>query len=205
MFLLNRIKLETVKDKYLLLLLKSWFNIIPNEHDSNHKLLESTSRMLNNLEISKIMTFEFDFNFSRNPVQISQRINGGKVIYHSQGYSRVSHKRCNYAVKLRDNNNLFVFGFIKYFIKINNIILVAVTKLKIIGNIIDKIGGRTSNALIGLKNSGVFNQFFSDVKEIKDELFFFDSSKLISKCILLKTNKANKYLISEFIIGDEHE
>jgi hypothetical protein len=151
------------------------------------------------------MTFEFDFNFSRNPVQISQRINGGKVIYHSQGYSRVSHKRCNYAVKLRDNNNLFVFGFIKYFIKINNIILVAVTKLKIIGNIIDKIGGRTSNALIGLKNSGVFNQFFSDVKEIKDELFFFDSSKLISKCILLKTNKANKYLISEFIIGDEHE
>jgi hypothetical protein len=97
------------------------------------------------------MTFEFDFNFSRNPVQISQRINGGKVIYHSQGYSRVSHKRCNYAVKLRDNNNLFVFGFIKYFIKINNIILVAVTKLKIIGNIIDKIGGRTSNALIGLK------------------------------------------------------
>jgi hypothetical protein len=59
--------------------------------------------------------------------------------------------------------------------------------------------------LLVKKNSGVFNQFFSDVKEIKDELFFFDSSKLISKCILLKTNKANKYLISEFIIGDEHE
>ena len=46
---------------------------------------------------------------------------------------------------------------------------------------------------------------FTDVKETKDELFFYDSSKLISKCIILKTNKANKYLISEFIICDEHE
>ena len=63
------------------------------------------------------------------------------------------------------------------------------TKLKIIGNIIDKIGGRTSNVLIGIKNSGVFNQFFSDVKEIKDELFFYNASKLISKCILLNIAK----------------
>ncbi len=123
----------------------------------------------------------------------------------SSKIKQVSHKRCNYAVKFRGNNNLFEFGFIKYFLKIDNRVLVAVTKLKIIGNIIDKIGGRTSNALIGLKNSGVFNQFFSDVKETKDVLFFYDSSKLVSKCILLKTNKANKYLISEFIINDEHE
>ena len=57
----------------------------------------------------------------------------------------------------------------------------AFTKLKIIGNIIDITGGLTSNALIGIKNSGVFYQFFSYVKEIKDELFFYNSSKLISK------------------------
>ena len=48
-------------------------------------------------------------------------------------------------------------------------------------------------------------RFFSDVKKTNDELFFYDSSELISKCILLKTYKANKYLISEVIICDEQE
>ena len=54
---------------------------------------------------------------------------------------------------------------IKYFIKINDKVLVAVTQFKTVGNIIDKIGGRTSNALTGIKNSGVFNQFYSEIKE----------------------------------------
>ena len=59
---------------------------------------------------------------------------------------------------------------IKYFIrlKIDNIVLVARSQLKMGGKIIDKIGGRTSNALIGTKNSGVFEQCYSDKKEIKD-------------------------------------
>ena len=73
------------------------------------------------------MTFDLDFNYALNPVQVSQRMNKAKVIYHSQDYSRVSHKRCNYAVKFRGNNNLFGFGFIKCFIKIDKRILVAVT------------------------------------------------------------------------------
>jgi hypothetical protein len=61
---------------------------------------------------------------------------------------------------------------IKYFIrlKIDNIVLVAVSQLKMVSNIIDKIDGRTSNALIGIKNSGVFEQFYSDIKEIKDKM-----------------------------------
>ena len=61
---------------------------------------------------------------------------------------------------------------IKYFININDIVFAAVTQFKTVGNIIDKIGGRTSNALIGLKNSGVFNQFYSEIKEIKDSVDF---------------------------------
>ena len=70
---------------------------------------------------------------------------------------------------------------------------------------IDKIGGRTSNALIGIKNSGVFNQFYSEIKEIKDSVDFIESIKLLPKCISLKTSSPNKYLISEFIIENEHE
>jgi hypothetical protein len=61
------------------------------------------------------------------------------------------------------------FGMIKYFLKIDNKVFVAVSQFKIVGNIIDKIGGRTSNALSGIKNSGVFEQFYSNIKEIKDK------------------------------------
>ena len=90
---------------------------------------------------------------------------------------------------------------IKYFIKINDIVLAAVTQFKTMV----KIGGRTSNPLIGIKNSGVFNQFFSEIKEIKYSIDFIESSKLLSKCNLLKTSCPNKYLISEFLIENEHE
>ena len=48
---------------------------------------------------------------------------------------------------------------IKYFLKIDNKVFVAVSQFKIVGNIIDKIGGRKRNALKGLKTSGVFEQF----------------------------------------------
>ena len=113
---------------------------------------------------------------------------------------RVGRKRCNYVVKFRGKSGLFEFGMIKYFISINDIVFAAVTQFKTVGNIIDKIAGRTSNALIGIKNSGVFNQFFSEIKEIKDSVDFIESTKLLSKCILIKTSSPNKYLISELII-----
>ena len=45
----------------------------------------------------------------------------------------------------------------------------AFTKLKMIVNIIDIIGGRTSNALFGIKNSGVFYQ--STLKKLKMNYF----------------------------------
>jgi hypothetical protein len=70
-----------------------------------------------------------------------------------------------------------------------------------VGNIIDKIGGKTSNTLIGIKNSGVFEQFYSDIKEIKDKMTYIETSKFMSKCIVSKTSVLNKFLISEFIIG----
>jgi hypothetical protein len=76
------------------------------------------------------------------------------------------------AYKARFHTPFLKTRVIKYFIrlKIDNIVLVAVSQLKMVSNIIDKIGGRTRNALIGIKNSGVFEQFYSDIKEIKDKM-----------------------------------
>jgi hypothetical protein len=47
--------------------------------------------------------------------------------------------QCNYAGKYSINDNLFEFGMIKYFLQIHKNGLVAVNKLKIIGNILHKI------------------------------------------------------------------
>ena len=47
MFLINRIKLETVSDKNLLQRLKMWFNIAPNEYISNPTLLDPYTKKLN--------------------------------------------------------------------------------------------------------------------------------------------------------------
>ena len=54
-------------------------------------------------------------------------------------------------------------------------------------------------------SSGVFNQFFSDEEEIKNNFSFIDVNQLSSKCIIKRTLHNNKYLISEFIISDEHD
>ncbi len=43
---------------------------------------------------------------------------------------------------------IFDFGMIKYFLKINSRVLIALTQFKIVRNIINKIGGRTNNAQI---------------------------------------------------------
>ena len=63
MFLINRIKLEIIKDKHLLSVLKRWFNILPNDYNLNPNLLEPIYKKLNTLEIDKIALFEFDYNF----------------------------------------------------------------------------------------------------------------------------------------------
>ena len=160
--------------------------------------------MLDEMEITKLESFEFDFNFSVNPVQTSQRLSWANATYHSQNYNRVCNRRCNYAIKYQGISNLFDFGLIKYFVKINNLVLVAVSSFKIFGNSLTKIGGRTSMALTRLKNSSVFNQIFAEVIETNDHLFI-ETSRLVSKCILGKNTNSNIYLLSEFIIEDEHE
>jgi uncharacterized protein YlbG (UPF0298 family) len=108
------------------------------------------------------------------------------------------------AVKYLGKNDMFDFGMIYYFLKIENIVLVAFSQFKI-NNIIDKIGGRSRNAFIRIKNSVVFEQFYSDLTEINDKMSKIEKSKLISKCIVSKTSVLKKFLISEFIIENEHE
>ena len=74
MFLFNRIKINEIRDQTLSDRLKKWFRIGSQNHNSQPTLFESKYRMLDEMEIKKLESFEFDFNFSENPVQTSQRL-----------------------------------------------------------------------------------------------------------------------------------
>ncbi len=50
----------------------------------------------------------------------------------------------------------------------------------------------------------MFNKFFSEVKELKNNFFFIDVTQVSSKWILKHTPIDDKFLISEFIISEEH-
>ena len=83
-------------------------------------LLDPYNKRLNNFEKEQISNFDFDFNFYQNPVKVSKILSVNNVICHSKEYNRVGKKRCDYAIKYIGKNDLFEFGMIKYFIKIND-------------------------------------------------------------------------------------
>jgi hypothetical protein len=109
-----------------------------------------------------------------------------------------------FAIRYRNKSGSFEYGIIKYFVNINNFFLVAINKFEIIGNSVTNIDGRTCRGVVTLKKKGVFNQFFSEVREV-NKLLFIDALNIISKCIIGRTNKENVYLITEFTIENEHE
>ena len=74
MFLINRVKLEGTKDSNLLEILEKWFNIAPNQYNSNANLLELYTKRSNNFDIEKISCLDPDINFYQNPVQEIKRL-----------------------------------------------------------------------------------------------------------------------------------
>ena len=70
MFLINRVKLEIIKD------------------NSNPILLEPFYKKLNQFEMEKISSFELDYNFFENPVRTSLMLSLANVTYHSQDHSK---------------------------------------------------------------------------------------------------------------------
>ena len=87
---------------------------------------------MNNEKIAKVESFEKDFNFLYSLLQNSQRLSFN---HNSQDYGRVRIKLCYYAVRYHNQHNLFNFGIIKFFVKINERVVVYINKLEIVGNI----------------------------------------------------------------------
>ena len=160
MFLFNRLKIGVIKDQSLIHCLKKWFNITSNNYRMHSPMLYTKFKMLDNIEASILASYKIDLNFLKLPVQIGQTLRLASLTYNAHDYNIGGNKRCNFAVKYLYNNNTFEFGLIRYFVKINNQILVAISNFKIVNNIITRISCRTSMALIGIKNSGVIKLIF---------------------------------------------
>jgi len=63
---------------------------------------------------------------------------------------------------------------------------------------------RTITAHFGLKMSGIFNNFFSDVIEIKNS-FFKWSKPAGYQSIFARTDIPDNYFVSEFTIDNDHD
>ena len=87
---------------------------------------------MNNEKIAKVESFEKDFNFWYSSLKNSQRLSFN---HNSQDYGRVSIKLCYYAVRYHNQHNFFNIGIIKFFVKINERVVVYINKLEIVGNI----------------------------------------------------------------------
>ena len=103
--------------------------------------------------------FDFDFNYFFNPITVSLRLATKNIIYHSNEYKRLGHRRCNYVVSFKGENPIH-YGLIKYFLAINGALFVALNELEIEENIADKIKDCACKALSNLKRNGVLNRFF---------------------------------------------
>ncbi|CAF0945088.1 unnamed protein product [Brachionus calyciflorus] len=176
-------------------------DLYSKKHFGNIKvsLLEPTSkRKLNNFELNQ---FELDDFF--NDVFISLRIIIENTIYHSINYKRVGQETSSYCIKYKIQN-LFYFGFIKYFIEIENFFYVVLCPLKTIKTcLFNDIKIRVPDDLQALKKNKIFDNFFT-VCEKTENLLIINSDDVISKCIIYEENEDLFYL-SDYLSEEEHD
>jgi hypothetical protein len=147
------------------------------------------------------LEFDIDFNCYSNPILTSKRLKFGSKIFHSQDYSRIGPKKCNFIISYKSFDST-QYGIIKYFLQIHSEIFVALNNLSIINNLYEKLGARTTVELKNLRDQGSFDKFFCYCIE-SEKLIFIHSKTIISKCIA-KRLEASKYIISEFIDLPDH-
>ena len=148
-------------------------------------------------------SFDFDFNYSSNPITICERFQFKNSIYHTQSYTRIGNKRCNFAVRFKRNNNRKVFfGLIQKFVCLNSSYYIAIKELVIRKNICDGIKGRTSDALVGLKRQGILDLYYAEC-QINNTIILIKYSQLVSKCII-KELENGFFLVSEYLIDNDY-
>ena len=201
-FLFNQISQKNISDSFVLKWISSQFSL--NQFNgSKIILLEPKQRLMSQLESSfnLQLNFNLDFNCYTNLIFSSHRLKIGSRIYHSQDYDKVGPKKCNFIISFKKNNSIH-YGIINYFLKVTSEIFVALNELKIVGNLYENIGARTSVEITKLRNNGAFNRFFCYCQKT-DTFTIIHSRFILTKCIVFKHDALN-YCISEYIDLHEH-
>ena len=199
MFLFNQVQINSIQNIHVESVLKDWFGFNTNGKKNSINILAPYSQR--NLNEEEMDAFDFDFNYSINPITVGLRLEYKNIIYQSNDYNRVGPRRCNYAIRFKGENPVN-YGLIKYFLVINGAFLVALNELVIKENVLDKIKGRASVALTDLKRSGALNRFFS-VAQLNNYLIFISPSEILTKCVICKVANGS-YLISQFDLENDY-
>ena len=201
-FLFNQFSKKKISDSYVFQWISSQFSL--NQISGNKtNLLEPKQRLMSEIESSfnLHLNFDIDFNSYTNPIFSSRRIKLGGRIFHCKDYDRVGPKKCNFIISFKQNNSI-QYGIIDYFLKVSSEIFVALNELKVVGNLYENIGARTSVEITNLRNNGAFNRFFCYCQKT-DKFSIIHSRFIITKCIVFKQDALN-YCISEYIDLPEH-
>jgi hypothetical protein len=199
LFLFNRLQSGEIQNTFLAKTFTEWYGLESGLTKNSTCLLEpNLQRFLNDEEFC---LFDFDFNFSVNPITVGQRLQIKNIIYHSKDYKRVGERRCNYVIRFKGEKNVN-FGIIRYFFNMSGSIFVALNELNVKENITANIKGRTSIELTNLKRSGFLNRFFVKT-ELLNNLIFIAPTDIMSKCVVRQLSD-NEFLISEFDIENDY-
>jgi len=200
-FLFNELFKQNIKDDRVTEWIRFSFRLNILSETDKVSLLSPKERQLNEIEANFDFGFDLDFNFYNNPILTSQRLKIGSQVFHSQDYARVGPRKSNFIISYI-HDNLTYYGIIKYFIQLDADIYLTINNLKVVGNLYDNTGARTSNALINLRNLGAFDKYFCYCREI-DIIFFINSNQIVAKCIANRIDAMN-YCLSELIDDPDH-
>jgi hypothetical protein len=172
-FLFNELFKQNIKDARVTDWIRFSFRLNILSETNKVSLLSPKERQLNEIEAN----FDFGFDLDFGP------------------------RKSNFIISYI-HDNLTFYGIIKYFIQLDADIYLAINNLKVVGNLYDNTGARTSNALINLRNLGAFDKYFCYCREI-DSIFFINSNQIVAKCIAHRIDAMN-YCLSELIDDPDH-
>ena len=86
--------------------------------------------------------------------------------------------------------------------KFRDVIIVALIELEIVNNLVKGLKNRTSAALHGLKNAGILDLYYSEVK-ITNRFSLIRSDNVLRKCITYDIGNDN-LLVSYFDIDSDY-
>jgi len=136
-------------------------------------------------------------------ILVSNKMIKENKVYHSEDYNRVS-KSCSYIVKFIKNNEE-CYGSIEYFLNIDEDFFACIKIFKTEANkIVGNLKGRPLNVFQELLNNNAFDDLFKTMSSTNTKVLI-NVKNIINKCIIITTNLANLFYITDFINENEHD